>query len=104
MPTINKLAILSGSLGATASLIAKLALSPDSPIPTSVESICHQFLTDAADTVCPLIALTSRGLCLLAMILLNVVMISSFLDGMNESGSVAGTSLATAANFSFSVS
>jgi len=36
------------------------------------------------------------------MIGVNAVMISSFLDGMNESGSVVGTSLSTAANFSCS--
>lgn len=38
------------------------------------------------------------------MIGLNAGMISYFLDGMNESGSVVGTALSTAANFSFSVS
>ena len=38
------------------------------------------------------------------MIGVNALMISSFLDGMNESGSVVGTALSTAANFSFSVS
>eukprot|EP00986_Skeletonema_menzelii_P011493 scaffold5917_cov135-Skeletonema_menzelii.AAC.5 len=57
---INKRAIISGALGATASSIGKLALSPESPVP------------------------------------------STFLDGMNESGSVVGTALSTAANFSFS--
>ena len=49
-------------------------------------------------------ALLSRCLCLLLMIGLNAGMMSYFLDGMNESGSVAGTSLSTAANFSCSVS
>jgi len=38
------------------------------------------------------------------MIGVNLLMVSSFLDGMNESGSVVGTALSTAANFSFSVS
>ena len=38
------------------------------------------------------------------MIGVNALMISSFLDGMNESGSVVGTALSTAANFSCSVS
>ena len=54
--------------------------------------------------MCTIIAFASRGICLLLMIGVNAVMISSFLDGMNESGSVAGTSLSTAANFSCSVS
>lgn len=107
---INKLAILSGALGATASLIAKLALSPDSPIPTYVQSSCHQLLSFNVEIsimdvhACTIIAFASRGICLLLMIGVNAVMISSFLDGMNESGSVAGTSLSTAANFSCSVS
>ena len=108
MPAINKLAILSGALGATASLIAKLALSPDSPIPTFIQSSCHQLLSYNVEImdihVCTIIAFASRGICLLLMIGVNAVMISSFLDGMNESGSVAGTSLSTAANFSCSVS
>ena len=104
MPTINKLAILSGALGATASLIAKLALSPDSPIPNYVQSTCLDYVSDDSANICPIMALLSRGACLLLMIGLNAGMMSYFLDGMNESGSVAGTSLSTAANFSCSVS
>jgi hypothetical protein len=108
---MNKQAILSGTLGATASLIAKLALSPTSPIPTLVHDTCISFSYnhDASSdedtiTLCTVLSLLSRGICLLLMIGVNAVMISSFVDGMNESGSVAGTSLSTAANFSVSVS
>jgi len=57
---------------------------------------------DAMSWVCPAVALATRGICLLCMIGANAIMISSFLDGMNESGSVVGTSLSTAANFSCS--
>ncbi|KAL3794596.1 hypothetical protein ACHAWO_005441 [Cyclotella atomus] len=111
--TINKQAILS----ATASLIAKLALSPTSPIPTLVHDTCRSYnlssllhfdasffntITNNNIDTCTLLALLSRGLCLLLMIGVNAIMISSFVDGMNESGSVAGTSLSTAANFSVS--
>jgi hypothetical protein len=103
MPPILKPAILSGSLGATASLIAKLALSPNSPVPTFVHSTCTHLFVDSS-SLCDAFALLSRGLCLLLMIGLNAGMISYFLDGMNESGSVVGTALSTAANFSFSVS
>ena len=127
--SINKRAIISGALGASASLIAKLALAPDSPVPSAVNSFCKNSLLresipiSAVDdglqdndcsvgsliwmiqpSVCPSLALATRGLCLLCMIGLNAWMISSFLDGMNESGSVVGTSLSTAANFSCSVS
>ena len=115
--SINKRAILSGALGATASFIGKLALSPNSPVPTAIHSICIASWgtnLNANDTdpntylspswLCPIISLAARGLCLLCMIGVNAIMISSFVEGMNESGSVVGTALSTAANFSCSVS
>lgn len=43
-----------------------------------------------------------RGLCLLMMIGCNAVMLSTFLGGMQESGTVAGTALSNAANFTLS--
>lgn len=104
----NKRAVLSGALGATASLVGKLALASDSPAVFAVQS--HSFCAshsvrpnDGMAWVCPLASLATRGLCLLCMIGINALMIGSFLDGMNESGSVVGTSLSTAANFSCSV-
>ncbi|KAL7485892.1 hypothetical protein ACHAW6_011582 [Cyclotella cf. meneghiniana] len=102
MPSINKKAILSGALGASASLIAKLALSPDSPVPSSVHSSCRTLFESVAISLCPALSLASRVFFLLLMIGLNAIMISSFLDGMNESGSVVGSALSTAANFSCS--
>ncbi len=109
--SINKRAIVSGALGATASFIAKLALSPTSPVPSSVHAFCianiDQLIADGSDIkpwICPSISLLTRGICLLCMVGVNAVMISSFLDGMDESGSVVGTSLSTAANFTCSVS
>jgi hypothetical protein len=109
---INKRAILSGALGATASFIAKLALAPDSPVPSAVHAICIASNTplradddgDSPSRLCTSVSLLARGVCLLCMIGVNALMISSFLDGMNESGSVVGTALSTAANFSCSVS
>jgi hypothetical protein len=109
--SINKRAILSGALGATASFIAKLALAPDSPVTSAVHKFCIantagtvvQIFNDAS-WLCPAISLASRGFCLLSMIGLNAFMISTFLDGMDESGSVVGTALSTAANFCCSVS
>lgn len=107
--TINRRAILSGALGATASFIAKLALAPDSPLPSAVHAICIANAThwdDDGDSsrFCPSVSLLARGVCFLCMIGVNAFMISTFLDGMNESGSVVGTALSTAANFSCSVS
>eukprot|EP00571_Detonula_confervacea_P004861 CAMPEP_0172319524 /NCGR_PEP_ID=MMETSP1058-20130122/37891_1 /TAXON_ID=83371 /ORGANISM="Detonula confervacea, Strain CCMP 353" /LENGTH=133 /DNA_ID=CAMNT_0013034593 /DNA_START=125 /DNA_END=523 /DNA_ORIENTATION=- len=104
--SINKRAILSGALGATASFIAKLALAPDSPVPSTFRTICianiDQTDADGMAWVCPCVSLVTRGVCLLCMIGVNAFMISSFLDGMDESGSVVGTALSTAANFSCS--
>eukprot|EP01082_Thalassiosira_pseudonana_P002584 g2193.t1 g2193 contig11:902095-902669(+) len=113
---IKKRAIISGFLGASASFTAKIALSPDSPSPSLVQSICRESLLpflsphltaiqgddDLISYVCPSLSLATRGLCLMLMVGLNMLMISSFLVGMNESGSVVGTALTTAANFSCS--
>jgi hypothetical protein len=108
---INKRAIISGALGATASSIGKLALSPESPVPTTFNSYCRiilnrYYLHDENDIgwICPYVSLGTRAVCFVCMICVNLLMVSSFLDGMNESGSVVGTALSTAANFSFSVS
>eukprot|EP00578_Thalassiosira_sp_NH16_P007350 CAMPEP_0181107844 /NCGR_PEP_ID=MMETSP1071-20121207/17304_1 /TAXON_ID=35127 /ORGANISM="Thalassiosira sp., Strain NH16" /LENGTH=146 /DNA_ID=CAMNT_0023191389 /DNA_START=228 /DNA_END=668 /DNA_ORIENTATION=+ len=104
--SINKRALLSGALGATASCIGKLALAPDSPVSSAVHTICiakiDQQIGSSLSWVCQTISLVTRGVCLLCMIGVNALMISSFLDGMDESGSVVGTALSTAANFSCS--
>ena len=46
-----------------------------------------------------LVVLPLRILCVVAMLVTNVYMIASFLKGIQDSGSVGGTSLSTAANF-----
>ena len=107
MGGVKRAAIISGALGSTASFIAKLALSPDSPAPSTIQSICIENINNINNDndltwICPYTSLITRGICLLCMIGVNALMISSFLDGMNESGSVVGTALSTAANFSFS--
>jgi hypothetical protein len=43
-----------------------------------------------------------RIICLIAMLLLNAYMIAAFLKGLNVSGSVVGTAISSAANFSVS--
>lgn len=45
------------------------------------------------------VVLPLRILCVVAMLITNVYMIASFLKGIQDSGSVGGTSLSTAANF-----
>jgi hypothetical protein len=103
--TFNKQAIVSGALGATASCIAKLALAPDSPVPSTVHAMCITNLNAANMDMklCTFIALLARGVCFTCMMGVNASMIYLFVDGMSESGSVVGTALSTAANFSFSV-
>jgi len=109
MTTWNRRAFLSGFLGATASCIGKLGLDSSSPIPSYSLTFCEQYLASSSssssnDTVCAVAVVGVRIVCLLLMIGCNAVMLGSFLDGMNESGSVAASALSTAANFCFSVS
>jgi len=56
------------------------------------------------DQICPAISIIPRIAGLILMILMNAFMMSAFLDGMGESGSVVASALSTAANFSVSVS
>ena len=114
MPAIKRRAVVSGLLGASASCIGKIALDPDSLVQSKARGICNRFVpADAASIsiigasmqsghVCKAIEVGIRGLCLLLMILTNAAMMATFLDGMNESGTVAGTALANAANFTLS--
>ena len=68
------------------------------------ESVRVNDSPSSSTLLCSSMSLLARGLCLLCTIGTNALMIGSFLDGMNESGSVVGTALSTAANFSCSVS
>ena len=103
---VLRLAVLSGVLGATASCLAKFAFAPDSPIVLWTKEICVKHIDSSTNGVsfrghdtCDLLALAPRGICLLCMVLLNILMVGTFLEGMEESGSVAGTALASAASF-----
>jgi drug/metabolite transporter (DMT)-like permease len=98
-------ALSSGFLGATASGFAKFALDPDSMIARATHSlVCAEgsdtHLVMAHHHYCYWIVFcTSRGFCLLAMILCNGYMLGTFLKGIEESGTVGGTALSTASNF-----
>ena len=106
--------MISGLLGATASCIGKIALDPTSPVQSSARGLCNRFvpaevvISTLINTIIPSrhickgIELSLRGACLLLMIGTNAAMMATFLEGMNESGTVAGTALANAANFSLS--
>ena len=110
MSAIKRRAVVSGLLGASASCIGKIALDPESLVQSKARGICNLFVSaDATRTisvigasvqsgdVCTAVEVCIRGLCLLLMILTNAVMMT-----MNESGTVAGTALANAANFTLS--
>ena len=97
------MALFSGLLGATASCFAKFAFDPDSIIALQTQTFCEAAidLPDVAgQSACYWVALVvARGLCFACMIACNAYMLGTFLKGMEESGSVAGTALSTASNF-----
>lgn len=103
---VPKLSIISGVMGATASCLAKFALAPESPVRLWGREQCDRhigsFLIVYELEVCSIFEWIPRGLCLGLMIAMNVVMVGAFLEGMEESGSVAGTGLTSAANFAAS--
>lgn len=115
-------AAASGVLGATASCFGKFAFDPDSVVASVVhQTFCKisnndnqstalfQFQWVSSDItalfqqydICTWICsvFLARGLCLVAMLLCNAAMLGTFLRGLEESGSVAGTALSTAFNF-----
>lgn len=100
---IPRLAIVSGILAATASCLAKFALSPESPVRLWGREFCEHhvvtFLVTKEVEACTVLEWVPRFFCLGLMVAMNVVMVGAFLEGIEESGSVAGTGLASAANF-----
>lgn len=107
-------ALCSGALGAAASCFAKLAFA-GMPEPSWTEedspgSTCpdpNEWMTCFGTAVCAfqwischsLTVLLPRIAYLIAMIICNISMVACFVGGLQDAGSVAGTALATAANF-----
>lgn len=106
-------ALASGSLGALASCFAKFAFAPsmDSLDNKDTSAFCasgrdlytgsnvwHYFL---AWLTCHggWTLLLRRGACLGLMVACNAAMVACFVGGLQDAGSIAGTALATAANF-----
>jgi multidrug transporter EmrE-like cation transporter len=93
-------AVMSGLLGASASCVAKLALAPDSMLPQRANDMCQGWILMSDHSYCWVVSeVVVRGLCLVTMVVLNAIMMSSFLDGLQDSGTVVATSLSSAANF-----
>lgn len=67
-----------------------------------IEEVAIRFHMFEIDYCQLCIVLPVRIFCVVAMIVTNVYMIASFVRGIQESGSVGGTSLSTAANFASS--
>jgi hypothetical protein len=84
--SFKALALWSGFLGATASCAAKFAFGSNTSSGT---------VTAARFQV----SILARIYALIIMVLCNAGMLGSFLEGMEESGSVAASSLASASNF-----
>ena len=97
MPSVP-FAFLSGAFGAAASCLAKFAFSHDTYLTRWTLQACELNVSGSADH-CTMLTMLVRGLCFVGTLVLNIVMVGSFLEGMEESGSVAGTALSNAANF-----
>lgn len=67
-----------------------------------IESVAIRFQLFEVDYCQLTVMLPVRIICVVAMLVTNAYMIASFLRGIQESGSVGGTSLSTAANFASS--
>lgn len=117
-PMTHQRSLWSGCLGATASCLGKLALDADSMVVGQAKSLCrnnfdwyamddilfHEILGGIQADVsgCDIVGWMLRGALLLLMLLCNAWMLHHFLKGMEQSGSVAGTALSSAANFTVS--
>jgi drug/metabolite transporter (DMT)-like permease len=114
-------ALVSGTLGATASCLAKLAFAPESAVAAAARALVQRYVpffhdndnaavvhdgsSDGAVPIPIAVVVTevlTRGLWIGSMIACNALMLGTFLEGMEESGSVAGTALTSAANFAVS--
>ena len=103
--TINKKAFMSGFLGASASVMGKLGISSTMEQSTATDwmlSVCIAAFTNQKESCTTVSSLAIRVLCVILMIVINACMMGQFLDGLQESGSVAATAISTAANFLFS--
>ncbi len=88
-------AAVSGLAAATAAVLAKVSLSSDSPLHTSL-SLCCTSSFNLSSTLCSHVV---RGASVASFVLLNCLMVSSFVAGLKDKGSVAGTATSFAVNF-----
>jgi len=107
-------AALSGLCAAVASVFGKVGLSDANGTVVSfvVHCMCGTEIASSYDvddgggdylfTCNSLVTYGTRGIFVIAMLLINAIMMGSFLEGLQESGSVAAVALSTAANFSAS--
>ncbi len=105
-------AILSGVLSALSASFAKLSLTPaaESPFKSNfivsiIDSSCNAFLqtvigqANIALYVPNLCSHAYRGFGFMCMLIVNIIVISCFVSGIKEKGSLSGTAITTSANF-----
>ena len=90
--SIPWIALWSGTCGAIASSLAKLAFANNTTSPSSTDDAVVLLIFHSWSD------LLFRAVCLISMIGCNVFAVGAFVQGMEESGSVPGTALTTAAN------
>lgn len=100
----SRAALLSGFLGATAACFAKVAFGS---LPVQAHCEQYHYFSESTSAAPPVVAapcywielILARGIGLGCMVACNAWQLGTFLEGMETAGSVAGTALATAANF-----
>ena len=143
----HRFAVWAGILGASASCLAKMAVSGESPLQRLQTDVCPRYIQSNLDELfgsyvykivgdlmirrrinlvsyvqyirntiqtmavrlhifevdwCQVIFLGPRVLLLVCMLIMNAYMIAAFMKGMQLSGSVVGTAITTACNFTMS--
>jgi drug/metabolite transporter (DMT)-like permease len=74
--------------------------STSATTPKATETLSSKILWNDPNVLCEWsIFVLYRCICLVGMIVCNIYMIGTFLKGMDESGTIAGTALSTASNF-----
>ena len=89
--------VSSGALSALGGVCSKLALSPDSAAVHAVATWCSN--AGAPPQAVAAASLATRGLLLLAMVVINSLAMAQFIAAMRRAGTTSGTVVTTGANF-----
>ena len=90
--------VLSGFSGGIASILGKIALSPETPIMTaSAQFICIELF--GVETICSGTKIILQIVLIFVMLYFNVIMLSNFLRALETRGSLPVTVVCSAVNF-----